>query len=142
MHINFREELINFNQKLSYFKLKQRSFFTYGGNRKRGFYRRSSQSTSKYSGIQEIFTKESYTSYSKWVYSTQANTSRIIDTYGIYPRTHFLVGTNSNDVIKAIVYGYCGNQFSRQLKNYYDSTRPLLKPLKNFEKVLGLIWSS
>ena len=52
---------------------------------------------------------EQYASYTHWVYSAQNTNSQIVDTYGIYPRFHFLAGSNTDDVTKAVIYGFCGS---------------------------------
>jgi len=52
---------------------------------------------------------EQYASYTHWVYSPQNTNSQIVDTSGIYPRIHFLARSNTDDVTKAVIYGFCGS---------------------------------
>ena len=59
--------------------------------------------------IHEACTLEHYRSYVQWVYTAQTNESRIIDTSGIYPRIHFLAGSQPEDVAQAFNYGFCGS---------------------------------
>ena len=59
--------------------------------------------------ITQALTMEQYVSYTNWVYSAQSTNSQIIDTSGIYPRIHFLAGSNTDDVTKAVIHGYCGS---------------------------------
>ena len=57
--------------------------------------------------IHEACTLDHYRSYVQWVYTARTNESRIIDTSGIYPRVHFLAGSQPEDVAQAFNYGFC-----------------------------------
>jgi len=59
--------------------------------------------------LQRALTLEQYRSYTRWVYSTQNTCNRIVDPSWIYPRIHFLVGSQPEDVTKAVFYGCCGS---------------------------------
>jgi len=59
--------------------------------------------------MQKALTLEQYSSYTSWVYFAHNTNSRIIDTYGKYPRIHFLAGSDTQEVTRAVIYGYCGS---------------------------------
>jgi len=85
--------------------------------------------------MQKVLTLEQYSSYTSRAYTTQNTNSQIIDTSGIYPRIHFLAGSNSEDVTKSVIYGYCGSITSsfgnREILEMHKS---IIGAVKNFRK--------
>jgi len=59
--------------------------------------------------IKRALTMEEHRSYTHWVYTAQNTNSQIIDTSGVFPRIHFLAGSNEADVTQAVNHGYCGS---------------------------------
>jgi len=63
----------------------------------------------KKQAIHEACTLKHYSSYVHWVYMARTTDSRIIDTSGIYPRVHFLAGSDPKEVSQAVMYRFCGS---------------------------------
>ena len=89
--------------------------------------------------ITQALTMEQYVSYTNWVYSAQSTNSQIIDTSGIYPRIHFLAGSNTDDVTKAVIHGYCGSitctPGNREILGMHKS---VIEAVKKFRKSSNL----
>jgi len=85
--------------------------------------------------IQKAFSMEQYSSYTYWVYTAHNDANRIIDPSGIYPRIHFLAGSNTDDVTKVVTYGFCGSITSspgnREILGLHKS---IIEAVKKFRK--------
>jgi len=89
----------------------------------------------KKQAIHEACTLEHYSSYAHWVYTARTSDSRIVDTSEIYPRIHFLTGSDPEEVSQAVLYGFCRSITSspgnREILNLNKS---LIEAVKKFRK--------
>ena len=91
----------------------------------------------KQQAIHEACTLEHYNSYVQWVYTAQTINSRIIDTSGIYPRIHFLAGSQPEEVAQAFTYGFCGSITSSPgNREILHLNKSLIEAVKKFRKSL------
>ena len=83
--------------------------------------------------LQKALTLEQYRSYTHWVQSTQNTSNRIIDPFGLYPRIHFLAGSQAEDVTKAVTGspGKC---------EILGSHKSVIEAVKSFEGIQGQTW--
>jgi len=71
----------------------------------------------------------------KWVYTAHTTDSRIIDTSGIYPRFHFLAGSQPKEVAQAFTYGFCGSiTSSPENREIIHLNKSLIEAVKKFRK--------
>jgi len=89
----------------------------------------------KQQAIHEACTLEHYSSYVQWVYTAQTTDTRIIDTSEIYPRIHFLAGSQPKEVAQAFTYGFCGSiTSSLGNKEILHLNKSLTEAVKKFRK--------
>jgi len=89
----------------------------------------------KHQAIHEACILEHYSAYVHWVYTTQTNESRIIDTSEIYPRIHFLAGSPPEEVAQAFTYGFCGSITSSPgNREILHLNKSLIEAVKKFRK--------
>jgi len=89
----------------------------------------------KQQAIHEACTLEHYSSYVQSVYTAQTTDSRIIDTSVIYPRIHFLAGSQPQEVARAFTYGFCGSTTSSPgNREILHLNKSLIEAVKKFRK--------
>jgi len=89
----------------------------------------------KKQAIHEACTLEHYSSYVHWLYTTRTTDSRIINTFRIYPRIHFLAGSDPEEVSQAVMYGFCGSiTISPGNREILSLNKSLIEAIKKFRK--------
>jgi len=84
--------------------------------------------------MKKALTMEQYGSYTNLVYSAQDTNSQVIGTSGIYPRIHFLAGSNTDEVTRAVIYGYCGITSSLGNCEIPEMHKSIIEAVKKFRK--------